>query len=1698
MGRIARPLVALLALLTVVVAFVATPLGRTRIVDFVLRSVPLAPGHTLTASGSAGNVFGNLSVFDLRLTDPGGNAIVQVDTAAVSVRILPLLSRTVSIDDLRITSPVINTEQRPDGTWSIVNAFPVDTTSSGGLTIRIGAVALTDGQITARHHTNASHASVRDSVLHATDVMVVARDIVASAPFAFDIQMLQGHFTPPGQTEPAFLQASASYRDGAVRLDTLSLVSPRTTLAASGQAAIAETDETFANRLQHVQMNVQADPLSLVDLAPFLPSIDSRARGRVAATILGSPDSSSFRLDANFGTDGVIAASGGLGIGSSKPVHLDLKMGIESFRMSLIDRDRFTQRDVIDGTISADLDGAELAELSGSVSIALQESRIGTVRLTEPRLAATFSAGNATYRGSLQLAQQLVTLNGTARPFDNDPTYNGTVTFNGFDVSRLGNSYGSWPSRLTGTLNVDGTVRSVDGFSRQEANASMLLSNSSVNQFTIEKAQVDASLSGNTGTIRLALTGAGGNVQGRASVSDLETQVWRVDEFNVRNLNVAALLADTTTLVVTGAASASGRNLGFADMQFDGTMRIDSASYNVHHLTAVDMTLAKRGPTLVFTEQGQLNGATIETAGTIGWSGRPRINISEGSVSRFDIGQFVRGQTSDFNGTFSGDLAGESLTTIDGRLSAQLSESRLNATTIAEGRLTAEIVGSVVSFDVDAETPAGGLALSGSASPFETVPSYRIDNSAIRGINIGAIMGVEGLRTRVNGTMSGALTGTSLATLRGDATISFDSSTVNGAQNVAGTIKLTATDTLLSVASGLAWAGDGSADLVLIRRPSASGVYQTEGTLLLNHFDIGEWTGSDSVSSDVSTVFAASYTGKTLATAVGSAKLTSLSGRYHHIDITAGAGEFLLDTGTLAVETLAINTSAGTLLADGTVAILNSEKAGNSNLSVDAAISSLKPIGELIPRLSAIDGKGRFLGQVTGPPNALYLNGDLHLEGIEYKDRRVAVVNAIIDASFDANRKLSLFDASGDVLNVILPTMTIRETVMHAALVDSVFQVEAISTIDDRRTVRASGVLDPREDSKTVTIDDLAIRLDQDRWALLQPSVLSYGDGIRIKNLLLFTDDQQIALDGIVDLNGDQSLILTVENFRIASVADLLDYQGLGGTANGYLDLTGPAAAPIVMGDLSVDVESDRKAVGDMQLSVRYDSLQLFTDATFRHVDGSTLTIDGSLPIDLRLARSQGPTQTGVRVAARQATPDTQVDLTVVADSFSMGWMLPFLDKQFYDRLGGKIDGTAQIFGTVRNPSLAGSAKVLNGDIGLPTFGIHPGKINADLEFDGSEIRILKGTGVSGSGTVRAVGKVNLSALTLGEFDISLTMDKFLAMDNATFGGAKTTGDLLLYGDTQEPHLSGYIRMDELDIYYVGAIEEFEPVQLTEEDQRDVERIFGRRVTKADTTTFSFYDALQMDINIEMQRNTWLRSKQNPRLNIEFTGDMDMQKEPNSPERMFGTINVLAERSTIDQFGRRFDIESGTVTYNGDFDNPNVDITANYSVKSPSDGSDEVSIELTATGTLQNLEIELSSDPQMELTDILSYVLTGRPAAESLQFSSGEAGLATDIALSQATGYLEGLAGSELGLDVVRIENDGAELKLTAGKYIRNGVYLAISQPVVLNSSASGSSTKDSNGTEFTIEVEIIRDLLARLLQQDSGFKLTLFWKYAY
>ena len=494
------------------------------------------------------------------------------------------------------------------------------------------------------------------------------------------------------------------------------------------------------------------------------------------------------------------------------------------------------------------------------------------------------------------------------------------------------------------------------------------------------------------------------------------------------------------------------------------------------------------------------------------------------------------------------------------------------------------------------------------------------------------------------------------------------------------------------------------------------------------------------------------------------------------------------------------------------------------------------------------------------------------------------------------------------------------------------------------------------------------------------------------------------------------------------------------------------------------------------------------------HVGGQQLTASGYLPADLRLS-----TPTPVDVNERP------VDLSLQTDRFPVDWIDPFLDPQLLRDPGGEVMADVQVGGTIGTPEVSGTAQLRDGEVSVYDLDVRYTRATADLSFDGGRVS-LKNARVydQSGGRLQGSGFINLAELTLGEYDLSLNARNFTAIDTRAYKDVRVDGDMTVTGTTLEPVVRGGITVIQGDIFYAETLSEAEAadlasVQLTERDRRLLEQRFSIRISEADTTTFDVYQATEMDMSVNIRRDTWLRSRANPELNIQFTGTLDLEKAAGEDARVFGAIDVVPERSTVRQFGQEFRIQEGTLSFNGNPEEPLLNFIAVYEKQSRQTNSTEVEITLSAQGRPEDLDLQLSSQPQMDTRNILSYLATGQPADQLLSGGGGSTtDLAENLAIGQLTSLAENFATSNVGLDVVRIqyEPDGGSY-FVLGRYVTPRFYVAIEQPVSVNQNQQGSATS-SLAPDLTLEYELTDNLLMRAQSRDQSLRFNLLFQYAY
>lgn len=1461
----------------------------------------------------------------------------------------------------------------------------------------------------------------------------------------------------------------------------------------AAEGRVQSFDPTFftSEGPSETQINARID----VDLSGFdLQNLDGDVTASFSSSTLGGLELASAQFDARF--DGGVAdldltstwngstvvAEGTASPFAETPTY-DLQGRTTNFNLaSLGIENQETDVDAVFGVQGSGFD-PQTAEIEGSIDLA--PSTINAYAVNDGTVQFALANGDLTYGVRFLFPDGMLAANGSAR-FE-DPLHV-TVERGRFENVDLAALIGAEvQSSLNGTFRAEAT-----GSDPQEMTAEAVLDmeTSTYGEYRLQDGTVSLNLNdGLLSMVAVADLAEAGYFDFAAVTRPFDdTPTFNVTRGEFTNVDVGALFGmPEQESALTGTATFTVRGFDAQTMRLDGEISLVDSRINEQQITAATAAVNLRQGVVTFDGNVEVPEGSAQLAGTVRpFRDVPTYEVTQGQFQNINLAAFTGNPNleSSLDGTLSITGTGFEPETMNLQGTITLTDSRLNQQQINAASVTGRLVDGRFDVEASLDVPDGQTRLAGTIQPFQEVPTYTIREGSFGGIDIGALTGSPDLDTNLQGNVSLSGRGFDPETMNVEGTIRFDQSVINGATLTQGTVSgdlvngFAQFDAMLDFAEGSAqFEGSGQ----LFREVPT---YQAEGTV--SNLNLADIVGNDTLQARLTAAFDVEGTGLDPRTMNLQGRIVSSDAAYEGAEVDTLYAQFLLDGGVLNVDSLLLRSTAADLRGSGIIAVYDTTTA--SNFAFVADVRNLDPIEGLLGAELELE-EGYLEGRVYGRPGTLRFDVAGRLHSFIYDDIRISEFEGTIAGEIGPDRELTLAELEGEFQAVSLPQFLVQSADLNLTYTPEGIAFVGTVQLDDERIGEVAGFVETGPEAQRIVLEQLHLQLDGQDWSLLQEASISYGEEYRIRNLLLYSGDQQLAIDGVIDPDGEQNLVMTIESFDIGPFADILGYQGLDALVNGSLLLSGPAAAPDMSGTLTAEVDSEDRDVGDLRLILDYDALRLQIDALLAHQDGSSLTVVGSIPLDLRVARlSEGGVEGGLT--------DRSINFTLEADSFGIGFVEPFLDPETVDELSGRLSANIDVSGTLDDPILDGTARYSGGRVGIPELGLTYTDIQAGFVLDQNEVAVNDFIIRSGGGEIRGDGTILMPELTLGEFNIDLVADEFLAIDSHIYRFV-VNGDMVLSGTTQLPEVQGDAEVISGEILLTEETTgpELAQVQLSEEALQTVERRFGVHVTEEDTTTFSLYNALAMDLDVEIERDTWIRSQVNPAMDVQFAGDLDLVKQHYEDVNIYGTIEVVPQRSRLVQFGKRFDITSGTLTFSGPAADPLINIEAEHDVRRA-----DVTVTLGLEGRMsERLDLTLGSNPQLENTDILSYLATGYPASQGLQLGgrdSGILGAGGQLAFGELQALVSGIAEAGLGLDVVTIELLGGEPQLTAGSYVTSRLFVSVSQPIGDPSDATG----ETGGAQptITVEYEITNWLLLQLLQQAQGLHLNLQWEYSY
>lgn len=539
--------------------------------------------------------------------------------------------------------------------------------------------------------------------------------------------------------------------------------------------------------------------------------------------------------------------------------------------------------------------------------------------------------------------------------------------------------------------------------------------------------------------------------------------------------------------------------------------------------------------------------------------------------------------------------------------------------------------------------------------------------------------------------------------------------------------------------------------------------------------------------------------------------------------------------------------------------------------------------------------------------------------------------------------------------------------------------------------------------------------------SLAQPSQVRWGkDGVVLAPTIVTLGEGRLAVEG--RLKGRAiSARARLDDIPL-DMADLVapDLDAVGrvsGTASADGTLDDPRARVDVTGRNVAFAAAARAGLGRLaaRLVADWRNGRVNVDATLRDGDRVQASASGSLPLP-----GDGP------VSGR---------FSLSGDAGRISESLPLAGHVFAGQL--QADGT--VAGTMAAPLLSGRAGLTKGRYENLEEGTLITALSATAQLDGDRILVQAQGSDGGRGSVRADGVGSLD----GAYGAEVAFTRFTALRRDDVE-AEVNGTLRLEGDGAQGRVAGKLAVPRAEVD-IARLKGSGPVTL---DVVEINRPGAAppKPAKPEAADIPVTVALAVTVAVE---HAFVRGRG---LDSEWQGDVAVAGTVSQPSL---TGRLTAVRGEYDALGKQFRLtpDSEVVFQGGDTIDPSLNVAAEASAT-------DITARIEVTGTANQPEIAITSQPPLPQDEVLARVLFGREAGKLSAFQQIQLAQMAASGLGGGGGGFDpvGKVRGLLGLDVLGIGSADAPAPtgkpapgnagptLSAGKYIGSDTFVRVDQ----------------------------------------------------
>jgi translocation and assembly module TamB len=530
------------------------------------------------------------------------------------------------------------------------------------------------------------------------------------------------------------------------------------------------------------------------------------------------------------------------------------------------------------------------------------------------------------------------------------------------------------------------------------------------------------------------------------------------------------------------------------------------------------------------------------------------------------------------------------------------------------------------------------------------------------------------------------------------------------------------------------------------------------------------------------------------------------------------------------------------------------------------------------------------------------------------------------------------------------------------------------------------------------------------RWHQREAATIEIGgDAFALMPLCLDQETRHICVNGAWRQGQGGQASVQLAGVPLALLEPIIGEAQLEGRVDGQSHLTVKANGEL-NGELAVASGAGTLQLGESTTAIGFDHILLQAAAAVDRLQmkaALTLTNAGAAHAELDMP-----------FAPFKARPAGEQGLrgTLQAQLHELEWLTLFVPELLQPR--GRLQLQAELGGRIDQPEVRGEAKLEAGRAGIAGLGITFEDVRASVRSDGARRLIVQGEGRSGPGTLKIDGHVELGAELPWRAQLQLQGQDVEAihLPEYTLVGSP---DVRLKVQPRALELDGTMNV-------TRALVAPRALRAGVKSSPDVVVLGDSPVVREERT------AVTANVRVILGKQVRV-STYNVDAFVE--GDITLHDRPGQPTKASGELRV--ERGTYRAYGKDLNIDRGRLIFTGGpVDDPDVDLRAVRRVENVTAG-------IKASGRLQKPEVTLFSEPPLDQTNILSYIVFGTSAQQS--GSSENAWLTqavSALALATGEGVMRGVGGA-LGIEDVRIASTAGATSVMLGTYLSPRLYVS-------------------------------------------------------